>query len=371
MLRRLLILFGLAVTQFVYAATQLPEEVVFISKKLLIGSINLETTIFKPDGEGPFPLVIINHGKSFGNSHMQERYRPISPVRYFLERNYAVFVPMRQGFSKSGGNYSDGSCSMAANGANQAEDIQPVINYAQTLSFVDKTKTLIVGQSHGGWTTLAYGANDPDKSVKGLVNFAGGLKNDSCGGWQSDLYRTAATFGRKTAIPTIWFYGDNDSYFSRDVSDAMFENYKKGNPKSQFVAYGLFGSDSHGLFTNRDGRVIWEPYLTKFLVSIDMPSKVINEKYAPTPQTPNPAKSDFAPIGDIDKVPNVKENGKEAYRLFLTKPFPRAFVISEKGNYAWEYGGEDPIDRALARCESRANMKCKAYAVDDYVTWQQ
>lgn len=369
MFRRLLITLTLVVSQTVFAATKLPEEVVSVPKKLLIGSINLETTIFKPDGEGPFPLVIINHGKSVGNSHMQERYRPISPVRYFLELNYAVFVPMRQGFSKSGGIYSDGSCSMAANGANQAEDIQPVIDYAHTLSFIDKTKTLIVGQSHGGWTTLAYGANEPDKSVKGLVNFAGGLKNDSCGGWQSDLYRTAAAFGRKTSIPTIWFYGDNDSYFSREVSDAMFENYVKGNPHSQLVTYGIFGSDSHGLFTNRDGRLIWEPYLTKFLVSIDMPSKVINRKYAPTPLTPYPPKSNFASIGDVDKVPHIKENGKEAYSLFLTKPYPRAFAISEKGNYAWEFGGEDPIDGALTRCKSRANMKCKLYAVDAFVVW--
>jgi dienelactone hydrolase len=369
MLERLLILLALVIHQTVFAATKLPEEVVFVPKKLLIGSVTLETTIFKPDGEGPFPLVIINHGKSSGISQMQERYRPMSPVRYFLERNYAVFIPMRQGFSKSGGNYSDGNCSMAANGANQAEDIQPVIDYAHTLSFVDKTQTLIVGQSHGGWTTLAYGANEPDKSVKGLVNFAGGLRNQSCGNWESDLYRTATVFGRNTTIPTIWFYGDNDSYFSREVSDAMFENYKKGNPKSQFVAYGLFGSDSHGLFTNRDGRVIWEPFLTKFLASIDMPSKMINGKYAPTPLTPYPSKSDFAAIGDIDKVPYIKENGKEAYRLFLTKTFPRVFVISEKGNYAWEFGGEDPIDGALTRCESRANMKCKVYAVDDFVVW--
>jgi dienelactone hydrolase len=229
------------------AATQLNEEVIFVPKKMLIGSIPLETTIFKPNGNGPFPLVIINHGKSFGNSHFQNRYRPLSPIRYFLERNYVVFVPMRQGFSKSGGNYSDGSCSMKANGLLQAEDIQPVIEYAHGLPYVDKVQTLIVGQSHGGWTTLAYGASKPDQSVKGLVNFAGGLKNESCGGWQSDLYRTAEDFGKATKVPTIWFYGDNDSFFSRQTSDAMFERYRVGNPQSQFIAYGTFGSDSHRL----------------------------------------------------------------------------------------------------------------------------
>ena len=41
------------------------------------------------------------------------------------------------------------------------------------MSYVDRTQTLVLGQSHGGWTTLAYGAAKADPSVKGLVNFAG------------------------------------------------------------------------------------------------------------------------------------------------------------------------------------------------------
>ncbi len=298
------------------AATQLNEEIIFVPKKLLIGSISLETTIFKPNGDGPFPLVIINHGKSFGNSHFQNRYRPLSPIRYFLERNYVVFVPMRQGFSKSGGNYSDGSCSMKANGLLQAEDIQPVIEYAHGLPYVDKVQTLVVGQSHGGWTTLAYGASKPDKSVKGLVNFAGGLKNESCGGWQSDLYRTAEDFGKETKVPTIWFYGDNDSFFPRQTSDAIFEHYRVGNPKSQFVAYGTFGSDSHLLFTSNDGRAIWEPYLTKFLESIGMSSEAVNPQFRPLPRTAAPSKTQFAEIGEVEKIPFLTDSMRKAYSLF-------------------------------------------------------
>jgi dienelactone hydrolase len=351
------------------AAERLPEEIVFIPKKLLLGSISLETTIFKPEGNGPFPLVVINHGKSPGNSHMQARYRPLNAVRYFLERNYVVFVPMRQGFSQSGGNYSDGSCSMDANGRNQAEDVQATIEFAHTLPYVDKGKTIVLGQSHGGWTTLAYGASNPDKSVKGLVNFAGGLKNESCGGWQSGLYRAALEFGEESKIPSIWFYGDNDSYFSREVSDAMFLNYQKGNPKAEFIAYGNFESDSHTLFTNRNGRVIWEPYLTKFLQSIDMPNQLINAKYSAPPITPLPPMTNFARLEEIDKIPYINDRGREIYQQFLLKPFPRAFAISEKGNTGWAYGGEDPIDTAMSFCENRAKTKCKLYAVNDFIVW--
>ena len=265
-----------AISLSVVGQSKLPEEVVFVPKKLFLGSVSLETTIFKPSGDGPFPLVIINHGKANGLTQFQPRYRPLSPVRFFLERNYIVLVPMRQGFSKSSGHYMGGGCSLEANGLNQAEDIPPVIMFAHQLPYVDKTRTLIVGQSHGGWTTLAYGASKPDPSVKGLINFAGGLRREGCGDWQSDLYKTAGTFGKETTLPSLWLYGDNDSYFSRFVADRMFENYRLGNPNAKFIAYGSFGSDSHMLFTSSDGKVIWAPYVDQFLEDIGLPNKVVN-----------------------------------------------------------------------------------------------
>ena len=262
----------------VLATIELPEEVVFLPQKLMIGSISLETTIFKPKGDGPFPLVVINHGKAPGPAHLQARYRPLSAARYFLERGYVVLVPMRLGFSQSGGTFLDSSCSIKSDGLYQAESIAAAIDYAHTLPYIDKKQTLIVGQSAGGWATLAYGASKPDKSVKGLVNFAGGYKRERCS-WSGELIGGAADFGKETTVPAIWFYGDNDSYFPRDVSDAMFGAYRTGNPKAQFVAYGTFSGDSHMLFPTPSGRVIWEPHLTRFLESIGMPSNVVKAEF--------------------------------------------------------------------------------------------
>lgn len=45
------------------------------------------------------------------------------------------------------------------------------------MSYVDRTQTLVVGQSHGGWTTLAYGAAKPDPSVKGEASKSRGPAN--------------------------------------------------------------------------------------------------------------------------------------------------------------------------------------------------
>ena len=259
----------------------LPVEVIFIPKKIPLWTLELETTVYKPPGPGPFPLVVINHGKAAGHAGLQPRYTPGWAARYFVERGYVVFVPMRTGFSKSTGGYVGGGCNIESNGLVQAEDVAATIQYAHTLSYVERTQTLVVGQSHGGWTTLAYGAAKPDSSVKGLVNFAGGLRQPDCIGWQLNLARAAASYAKDTKLPSLWFYGDNDSFFTKEVYTEMFARYSKENPQAQLIAFGEFGQDSHSLFGSKDGRSIWEPHLEKFMTSIGLPIKVLYPQFKP------------------------------------------------------------------------------------------
>jgi dienelactone hydrolase len=188
---------------------------------------------------------------------------------------------MRTGFSKSTGGYVGGGCNIESNGLVQAEDVAATITYAHTLSYVERTQTLIVGQSHGGWTTLAYGAAKPDPSVKGLVNFAGGLRQENCIGWSLNLAKAAANYAQETTLPSLWFYGDNDSYFTKEVYTEMFARYSKANPRAQLVSFGEFGQDSHHLFGSKDGRAIWEPHLEKFMALVGLPTKVLFSQFRP------------------------------------------------------------------------------------------
>ena len=290
----------------VIADNELPEDVIFIPKfSNILGmkvQTKLETTMFKPVGIGPHPLVIINHGKAPGNTHFQPRYRPLSPVRYFLERNYIVLVPMRQGFSKSEGSYIDPGCNIISNGIAQAEDVQATLEFALNLPDVNREQVLVVGQSHGGWTSLAFGSMNKNPAVRGIVNFAGGLKKDDCVGWQNTLIEGSQKFGLTTQTPSIWFYGDNDSFFPRSLSNPMFEQYSKGNPNSQFVTFGQFENDSHLLFTRQTGRPIWEPYMERFLQSVDLPFKLVNANLQASPKMISPPLSGFARISQFDQV---------------------------------------------------------------------
>ena len=348
----------------------LNEAVQTIPKKGLF-TIDLETTIYKPDGEGPFPIAVINHGKSPGDSRFQGRYRPAVAARYFLQRGYAVIVPMRQGFSKSAGSYIGGGCNVESNGRVQAEDVKAVLDYVTQQSWADKNKMVVLGQSHGGWTTLAFGTMGYP-GVKALVNFAGGLSQEGCIAWENNLAKGAAEYASQTRVPSLWFYGDNDSFFTTSTYRAMFDRYTSSGGAARLVAFGLFGTDAHNMFGSRTGSSIWQPEVTQFLAAQGLPSTPLAAfaKYGAVPVTVAPPKSDYAALDDASKLPFVKDTGRAGYATYLSKTLPRAFALAPTGAWAWAEGADDPLKRAMDSCNRYAKGSCKLYSVDDSVVWK-
>lgn len=346
----------------------LNEKIVMIPKQGAIVDFNLETTLYKPNGLGPFPVVVINHGKAAGDTRFQARARYGSAARFFLQRGYAVVVPMRQGFSKSGGSYIGAGCNVESNGRVQAEDVKAVLDYVKRQTWANTDQVLVMGQSHGGWTTLAFGAlNYP--GVRGLVNFAGGLRQTDCASWEGGLIRGAKSYGAETAQPSLWFYGDNDSYFSPYVFHRMHENYVMAGGKAELIAFGRFGTDAHAMFGSPAGEAIWQPAVEKFMRQIGLPVSVIFPEYASPPPMAIPAATGFADVTEIEKIPHLGETGREGYKNFLSKQLPKAFALSEAGGWGWAAGGEDPLQRALDYCNKRSKRECHLYAVDDKVVW--
>lgn len=348
------------------------NEVVIQIPKTGLFTIELETTLYKPDGPGPFPIAVINHGKALGDPRFQSRYRPVLAARYFMQRGYAVVVPMRQGFSKSSGSYIGGGCNVESNGRVQASDVKAVLDHVTAQPWADKQRIVVMGQSHGGWTTLAFGGQNYP-GVKALVNFAGGLRQEGCTGWEGGLARAAAGYGKETSLPSLWFYGDNDSYFNPDTFQAMFARYNAAGGKAKLVAFGKFGSDAHSMFSSRAGGPIWQPEVTQMLAAAGLPSEPQPEfsKFRIAGLTPVPPKTSFAPLEDETRLPHVKDSGRNGYKTYLTKLVPRAFAIGPSGAWAWADGGEDPLKRALDNCKRFAKTDCKLYSVDDEVVWTE
>jgi hypothetical protein len=77
----------------------------------------------------------------------------------------------------------------------------------------------------------------------------------------------------------------------------------------------------------------------------------------------------FAPIDAVGKVPQIGDEGREGYRRFLAGDTPRAFAISDSGNWVRVNAVRGASRVAIERCQSYGG-RCRLYAVDDQVVWE-
>jgi predicted acyl esterase len=184
----------------------------------------LETTVYRPSGPGPFPLVTINHGKprpgSTDPQAMHPSYSYGAAAHWFVNRGFAVAVPMRRGYGLSQGSISDtvGPCGdrdYFAAALKTAAEMEGVVAYLRNQSFVDRNRVTVVGQSYGGLGALGV-AYDKPEGVIGIINFAGGAGSNRPGEICSGRERLIAAVGRLgegNLLPQIWLYAANDHYF--------------------------------------------------------------------------------------------------------------------------------------------------------------
>jgi dienelactone hydrolase len=329
------------------------------------GSITLETTIFKPDGAGPFPMIVFNHGKMPGDPHTQARSRPLAFAREFVRRGYVVVAPNREGFAKSGGTYQQEGCDVEKNGSAQAADVAATIAYMSKASYVDASQIVVAGTSHGGLTAIAYGTQAAP-GVRGLINFSGGLRQDACSGWQDNLTHAFEVYGEQVHVPSLWLYGDNDSIWTPDLTRRMYAAYVNHGAAAKMVDFGAYKNDAHRLVVDRDGVPIWWPSVDAFLTRIGMPTRAEYRVEEPA----GPPSSGYAAVDAINAVPYVDMAGRAAYRKFLRQYPSRAFALAESGAWSWAEGGDDPKSVALANCtEENHGDPCRLYAVNDKVVW--
>src|SRR5260370_14637127 len=68
-------------------------------------AVPMQTTVFRPPGDGPFPLVLMNHGTT-GNA-VQRLYFPLlefnDAALWFAQHGFAVVAPQRPGHGDTGG----------------------------------------------------------------------------------------------------------------------------------------------------------------------------------------------------------------------------------------------------------------------------
>jgi dienelactone hydrolase len=329
------------------------------------GQITLQTTVYRPEGPGPFPMVVFNHGKIHGDPRTQARSDPVSFAREFVRRGYVVVAPNRQGFAQSGGTYVQDGCDVERNGLSQAADVAATVEYMSKQPYVDAQHIVIAGTSHGGLATIAYGTQAAP-GVRGLINFSGGLRQDACTDWQGNLTRAFGTYGEKVRVPSLWLYGDNDSIWTAALVTQMYSAYETHGAAAKMVDFGDYKNDAHRLVGDRDGVRVWWPSVERFLARAGMPTRV--QYHVSAPAQPNP--TDFASIDAVNSVPFIDEAGRNGYRNFLSQYPSRAFAVSDSGAWSWAEGGDDPMAVAVSNCQKQSSDPCRLYAVNNMVVWK-
>jgi dienelactone hydrolase len=205
-------------------AADLREEVLRlpVTAKDLYGreeTREIAATVFRPPGDGPFPLLVMSHGRAPSDRRAgqgRQRYEPLA--RYLVSKGFAVFVPTRIGYGDTYGDFdpetSGARCDSprpAAATQAAADQVLATVNLARGLAWVDATRWVAMGQSMGGTATLAVASRNPPGLVA-AVNFAGGLggnpetrPGDPCG--PSVLARLWENQAASAGVPVLWIYG--------------------------------------------------------------------------------------------------------------------------------------------------------------------
>jgi serine protease Do len=96
---------------------------------------------------------------------------------------------------------------------------------------------------------------------------------------------------------------------------------------------------------------------------------------AASPTTSGAAPVAVAALDDLSRLPYASDRMRERYQLWLTRPFPRAFAISEGGSWfqSWgpaaSQGNVSPGERALRGCAKQNTGRCFLYAEDGRVVY--
>ena len=122
----------------------------------------MRASVLRPQGAGPFPLVVINHGSSQYLPRRENFPMPSYAIasQWFLDRGYAVVLPLRPGHGETGGPYFEdqGRCEVAdyaKAGLAIADSIAAAVDYMTAQSFVQKSGAVVAGQQEASALTAA------------------------------------------------------------------------------------------------------------------------------------------------------------------------------------------------------------------------
>jgi len=239
-----------------------PIEVTFPS-----GNLVLHGFLYKPEGQGPFPAVLWNHGSERRPGWLLE----LAPI--FLSKGYIFFIPHRRGQGRSPGDYVMDLLDRARqSGGPEArnrklvdlmevhlEDQMAALAYLKGLTDVDQQRLAVAGCSFGGIQTVLMA--EKGLGLRAAVDFAGAAQN-----WEQtpELRARMIQAVRRARMPVFFIQAKNDydTSPSRDLAAAM-EKSAKPHALQIFPSFGKSNQDAHEFCIH--GADLWAPLVFSFL----------------------------------------------------------------------------------------------------------
>lgn len=243
-------------------------------------SATLHAMLWRPQGRGPFPGILLNHGSGRTREDL-ERLGPyeqnavkLGPV--FARHGYAFLYLFRRGVGLStdqGANAVDLMNSESAAHGQEArnalqmqllenremDDTLSALKFLRALPYVDPKDVAAIGHSFGGSLTVLLAEREP--SLRAVVVFSGaGYSFDR----SPELRTRLLAAVDHIAAPVFFIHAENDySLSSGRVLDARREHIGKPHRLKIYPPIGQTVDDGHDFL--HLGVNIWEPDVFAFL----------------------------------------------------------------------------------------------------------
>jgi dienelactone hydrolase len=244
------------------------------------GPVTLHALLWRPQGKGPFPAILLNHG----SGRTPEELKQLGPYEKqadvlgptFARHGYVFLYLFRRGVGLSAdagtsvielldrefaahGQQGRNALQMKLLENGDLTDAQAGLAFLRSLPEVDRRKIAVIGQSFGGTLTLIQAEREP--KLRAVLIFSG-----SGYSWERSPELRERLFAAVARIqsPVFIIHAEND-YSLRPGKELDARRAELGKPHRLkiYPPIGKTLEDGHGfLYT---GVTIWEPDVFGFL----------------------------------------------------------------------------------------------------------
>jgi len=254
----------------VAAQSQPPADSAYTEVFYPSGSRRIQAYLYKPNGDGPFPVVIYNHGS---RPARERRSMPFEYIGRLLTRaGYVVLVPERRGYGGSDGSTwsedvgNDRGQRFIARLQEETDDVLAALEYLRTLSFADPQRIGIMGWSLGGIVTM-FAVSRSSAFAVAIDQAGAALTWDGSAQVRSALI-AAAEHG---TTPALLLVAQNDRTTASITTLAAI--FKKRGVPHRMVIYEPFTPQQMGgaaiapghMVFSAQGMHVWERDVLEFL----------------------------------------------------------------------------------------------------------